>query len=294
MIRLKKPLEEKQKMSFRPGTVSKILWHFTGGPLWCETNQKQLKELKPAINGYNALIAILESKQLRLGQYKEIVKVIVKEKRKYNLNLKKSEIFKNYPVTLTSKPVCCVADIPLQHISYHAHRYGKIAIGFHRSAIIKAGFNPVMYTLEHTELLNKIYEGYSSLDGIDVFSAKCELENLQGEIDTVLSDNDIDESVDSSSIELELDFIESSQGSIEECLSQQLAHIKTFDESEFDTIYCEREWRSTQPFNFSIDDIAIILLPKEQEGHHFYKKFLEEAKLPKEVTVGSWEDLVEH
>ncbi|MBM2886568.1 hypothetical protein JFK97_19435 [Chromobacterium phragmitis] len=281
-------------MSFRPGTVSKILWHFTGGPLWCEATQKQLKELKPAINGYNALLSILDSKQLRLGQYKEIVKVIVKEKRKYNLSLRKTETIKNYPVTLTSQPVCCVADIPLQHISYHANRYGKIAIGFHRSAVIKAGFNPVMYTLENTELLNKIYEGYSKIDGIDVLSAKSELEHLQGEIDSVLADNDIDESIDSSSVELELDCIESCKESIEASYSHQLAYIKTFDESEFDSIYCEREWRSTKPFNFSKDDIAMIILPREQEGYNFYKKFLDEAKLPREVTVGSWEDLVEH
>jgi hypothetical protein len=281
-------------MSFRPGTVSKILWHFTGGPLWCETTQKQLKELKPAINSYNALIAILDSKQLRLGQYKEIVKIIVKEKRVYNLILRESELIKDYPVTLTSKPVCCVADIPLQHIAYHANRYGKIAIGFHRSAVIKAGFNPVMYTLEHTDLLNKIYEGYSKLDGIDVSSTKTEIENLQGKIDSVLADNDINESIDSWSVEWELDFIESSKAAIEASYCQQLAYIKTFDESELGTIYCEREWRSTKPFDFSTDDIAMIILPREQEGHNFYKKFLDEVKLPREVTVGSWEDLVEH
>lgn len=281
-------------MTFRPGTVSKILWNFTGGPLWCDKSQKQLKDLKPAINGYSALLAILNSKQLRLGQYHEIVKVIVKNKRKFNLELKKTEIFENYPVTIKSKPVCCVADIPLQHISYHANRYGKIAIGFHRSSIVKAGFNPVMYSLENTELLNLIYSGYTEIDNVDSWSARENLESLEKEVQELLSDHEINEYIDFSNVESELDGIDSSKELIEENYSNLLAYIKTFDESEFDSIYCEREWRSTSEFNFTAEDIAIIILPKEQEGHKFYSNFLMENKLPREITVACWEDLVEH
>jgi hypothetical protein len=39
-----------------------------------------------------------------------------------------------------------LADIPVAHLSYHAHRYGKAAIGFHRDAAIREGFHPVFYT----------------------------------------------------------------------------------------------------------------------------------------------------
>jgi hypothetical protein len=42
-----------------PGTVSKIVWHFAGGPMWNDTLKKQSAQLKPTTNGYDALISIL-------------------------------------------------------------------------------------------------------------------------------------------------------------------------------------------------------------------------------------------
>ena len=164
-------------MTTRPGTVSKILWHFTGGPMWDDVNNRQLTELKPAAKGYDALKAILKTQQLRVGRYHEVVRVIVPEKRVYDPIRKEVDILKNHPVTVKSKSVCCVADIPLQHIDYHSNRYGKIAIGFQRDSIVKAGFNPVMYTLENTELLNSIYQGYSAIDEVEPFGAKNEVES---------------------------------------------------------------------------------------------------------------------
>ena len=62
-------------MSSSPGTVSKILWHFTGGPKWDEANLCQLKSRKSSRAAYSALVAILTSKELRIGQYKEVIKV---------------------------------------------------------------------------------------------------------------------------------------------------------------------------------------------------------------------------
>ena len=216
-------------MTFRPGTVSKILWHFTGGPQWDTKTNKQLKKLKPAANGYEAVKAIIKSKELRVGNYQEIVKVIVPEKRSYNLKTKKVEILKNHPVTVKSKQVCCVADIPLQHIAYHSNRYGKIAIGFHRDSIIKAGFNPVLYTLEDTSLLNAIYKGQYSLDDVLPFEAESEVEGAQSEIDSILEDNEIDEYVDLSNISSALDYIESGHDNIKESFENLIAYIKTFD-----------------------------------------------------------------
>lgn len=281
-------------MASRPGTVSKILWHFTGGPIWDDATNKQLKELKPAVNGYEALKAILKSQKLRVGRYHEIVKVIVPEKRKFDLETKEIHVLNNHPVTVKSMPVCCVADIPLQHIDYHSNRYGKIAIGFHRDSIVKSGFNPVMYTLEDTALLNSIYQGYSKVDDVHPYSAISETESVQDEIDKIIDDNDLDDSVYTSSVISELEWIESAQEKIDESFQNFLAYIKTFDTTEFDSIYCEREWRSTRNYSFDTDDIAIIVLPKEQEGVRFYERFLEEVKLPKTVTIACWEDLVEH
>lgn len=281
-------------MAYRPGTVSKILWHFTGGPMWDETTNKQLKELKPAIKGYEALKAILKSQELRVGKYHEIVKVIVPEKRRYNIEKKNIETLINHPVTVKSKPVCCVADIPLQHIDYHSNRYGKIAIGFHRESIIKSGFNPVMYTLEDTVLLNSIYQGYLAVDDVNPYNAKSEIESVQNEIDSVIAENNLDTYIDTSSLLSDLEWIEHSHQKIDESFQGFLAYIKTFDTTEFDSIYCEREWRCTNNFSFTVDDIAIIVLPREQEGERFYEQFLDEVSLPRTVTIACWEDLIEH
>jgi hypothetical protein len=44
-----------------------------------------------------------------------------------------------------------------------------------------------------------------------------------------------------------------------ERLETFLAFIKTFDQTEFSTIYCEREWRSIYEFAFVFDEIAMIV-----------------------------------
>ncbi|MEZ8804262.1 abortive infection system antitoxin AbiGi family protein [Vibrio splendidus] len=281
-------------MGFRPGTVSKILWHFTGGPLWDSEENKQLKELKPTSCGYDALTSILESRQLRVGSYKEVVKVIIPIKRKYNPTLGKVEEIKNYEAMVSSSPVCCVADIPLQHIAYHSNRYGKIAIGFHRDSIVNASFNPVMYTLDNTELVNSIYKGYSSLSELETREAIRENDSLQYEINDLVFEHDLPHTPDASSVENELDYIEKARKITTESYERFLAYIKTFQQDEFDSIYCEREWRSTSSYNFDLSDIAIIILPKNAEGRNFYQDFINSTDLPRNITIGCWEDLIEH
>lgn len=278
----------------RPGTVSKILWHFTGGPLWDDKSNKQLTELKPAMSGYNALNSSLESSELRVGNYHEIVKIRVPKKRKYDSKTRSYKVLKDVPVTVKSKPVCCVADIPLQHLAYHAKRYGKIAIGFRREAIIKAGFNPVMYTLENTSLLNSIYTGYDAIDDVDPSGIAYEIGELGTELQSKYDEHDIDEYADVSGPDFEINIVKDAQNKIEDSYSNFLAYVKTFDETEFDSIYCEREWRSINNFNFTLEDIAVIVLPSEQEGFEFYKDFLSSCDLPRTITVAAWEDLIEH
>ncbi len=45
-----------------PGTVSEILWHFTGGPRWNKNLNRQDAELKPPDEAYAALSSILASR----------------------------------------------------------------------------------------------------------------------------------------------------------------------------------------------------------------------------------------
>lgn len=277
-------------MSFRPGTVSKILWHFTGGPLWDSKTNKQLLELKPIQKSYEALCSILESNEIRVGNYAEIVKVIIPFKRIYDI-AKEQHIFKeNYPLTIKSAPVCCMADIPLQHIAYHSNRYGKIAIGFRRDSVLNAGFNPVMYTLENSDLMKSIYKGYEAV--YDLEGNIWNLGNECNELQSNLDECEID--IDTYSVSDEISYLEDTKENVVVAYDNILAFIKTFDQTEFDTIYCEREWRSLENFKFTVDDIAIIILPRDQDGFNFYEDFINSTKLPRSITIAAWEDLIEH
>ena len=43
---------------FSPGSVSKILWHFTGGPKWNDQKKRQAKKQKPAAEAFENLCLI--------------------------------------------------------------------------------------------------------------------------------------------------------------------------------------------------------------------------------------------
>jgi hypothetical protein len=138
-----------------PGTVSRILWHFTGGPVWSSAERRQSTLQKPATAAYNNLLSILRTRELRLGTYKEQVIVAPKPSRAM--------------FSLESVPVCCVADIPVSHLGYHAQRYGKFAIGFHRHSLTKAGFNSVLYCLHQANPVTALWDGMQTIEGADFF-----------------------------------------------------------------------------------------------------------------------------
>ncbi len=61
-------------------------------------------------------------------------------------------------------------------------------------------------------------------------------------------------------ISSELRDIENAVTKAQTSFTEFLAFVKTFNQSEFSTIYCEREWRSTRQFPFGLNDIAMIVL----------------------------------
>ena len=280
-------------MSNSPGTVSKILWHFTGGPIWNSKTNKQGKRLKPAAEGYKALKAILNSKVLKTGDYHEVVKTIIPYKRIFNLKKRDFEIKKNVRATIKSKPVCCVADIPIQHLSYHSNRYGKIAIGFHRNSVVSSGFNPVLYTLENSILSKQIHDGHSQIANFDASWAAMSVDDIQSDIEKILDEHEIDEEVDTNDAISAIEDLESDAALMLSYYENLLAYIKTFDNSEFESIYCEREWRSTNDFMFKAEDVAMIVLPKKGKVNYL-NKFIKYSKLPRTIPIVSWEDLIEH
>jgi hypothetical protein len=286
-------------MKNSPGTVSKILWHFTGGPKWDAENRKQFKELKPSDHAFKALCQIIKTKELITGAYKETVKFVT-ENKIHSLN-EVNPVVKNSVSLFESSPVCCLADIPIQHLTYHSRRYGKMAIGFHRNAVVRGGFNPVLYALEHSFLAKTLREGHHSAIWSNTSTIISVLEKIKN---CKKSDNkDIDLDFDSIPIvlgALRRDYestgylCENDHKSSVSSFENILAYVKTFSLKEFDSIYCEREWRKTSKFTFKEKDIAMIVLPRKQDNRDYYNEFLKTIDLPRAIPVLCWEDLIEH
>lgn len=256
-------------MSKTPGTVSKILWHFTGGPEWDREINKQKKTLKRSQLAFEILNKIIDQRILMTGSFSEVSQSLA-------INRDDDDI-----MTISTRPVCCLADIPIQHLSYHAKRYGKFAIGFHRHNV-GPQFNPVLYNAIGSDL--NIQIGLLHQWGQDEGAFK--LEKLLREMG-LSADPQYREVFDLIE-DIQMNFTVSSS-----LLVDVLTYSKSFNSnSEFGTIYCEREWRSTQDFYFEPSDIAMVVLPRRGG---FYNRFLQEqTELLKFFSVVAWEDLVEH
>ena len=285
-----------------PGTVSKILWHFTGGPLWNEILGKQETEPKPIELSFDILLNILKSKQLRISNYSELIRVLVPEISFWNWEERKIDKKYNVEQTIKSSPVSCLADIPIQHLDFHSKRYGKFAIGFHRSSAIKNNFNPVFYSLLNSPIMSSIYSGFSIINSsTETFHIKSDLNQIEiilggiqnrvNELNTDSKRTYVKDFDFKSEIEEQIDNLENEIEETKKSIANFVAFVKTFNEEEFNSIYCEREWRSTSPFNFTFDDIAMIVLPKE--GGHF-KNLIEQDIIPRHISIIPWEDLIEH
>ena len=71
-----------------------------------------------------------------------------------------------------------MADIPIIHLGYHANRYGKFAIGFHRQAIIDCGFSPVLYQVEQSKTLGMLYGALYTLSDFCYLNVSKVLEKI--------------------------------------------------------------------------------------------------------------------
>jgi len=279
--------------STTPGTVSKILWHFTGGPKRLE-NGFQSEELRDPEIAYKALSAIVTSQRLKMGSVKERFITNVETladahqrvfSRKMGSLLADSMRVdaKEYPFEL--KSAVCVADIPIQHLTYHAERYGQFAIGFHREVLVKHRFNPVLYTLPSSPIAECIT---NAMREVTTFQAS--LNN--GYIEQKDPFEGMPEDFIGRKFPSDIEVIGSHLDALQEQLSSLMLYFKGFSNQEFETIYCEREWRSERDFIFALEDVPMIILPKE--GDYFARFLQEHPGLPRTIPVIPWEDLIEH
>lgn len=284
-----------------PGTVSRILWHFTGGPVWNESERRQGSSPKPAARAYANLRSIIRDCQLRLGEYKEVIRVRFDERRRYNPATKKAEIVRNVTEELTSSPVCCLADVPVIHLSYLAQRYGKLAIGFHRDSVVRHGFNPVFYALDNARSILSIYRGLGQIESIDGEIFRLCGQYTKEAVDDFLSSKGLADKPDDAFLGIipqQADYLDDSLREARASIGDFLGLVKTFSPDEFGSIYCEREWRSLESFTFTHEDIAMIVLPRKVGINAYFQPFCEKAsyvlRLPSTIPVVPWEDLVEH
>jgi hypothetical protein len=274
------------KTKQKPKTNSDILWHFTGGPAWDLKKNCQSKNLKPDRDAYGIALKILISKNLRLGNYHELLKVIVPSYPQFDPISNSVKIRKNHPVELKTSPVCCLAEIPESELFHHAKRYGKMGIGFKRKSILRAGFNPVFYTLHHTDIALKFFSTKRGLENQDVSDVEYEIENALEGIRLDLC-NRCEDKIDLDGNDI-LSVAESKIWEIEDSLKDFehiMSYVKTFDTSEFDTIYAEREWRNLTNFEFEYQDIHSIIFPSAEILQDFKKRHSKKVKLLNSVIL---------
>jgi hypothetical protein len=268
-----------------PGTVSKILWHFPGGPIWNGMDYRPSRKLKPTEDAYTATIGILESKELRLGKAAERLDVTLPTVERIGIGPDKQHIYKEGTRAYLFSPVCCLADIPIMHLSYHEKRYGKIAIGFHRQSVIKAGFSPVFYQLQNSIALTALFQTILCLDFLGGMDPTYDFQEDVGPKESLP-----DEPYDAFNKRMKRDALTHAR----KHAAIAASFIKTFDDTEFDSIYTEREWRSISPFKFEYADVSMVVLPRV-DG--YFERFVAESEsigLRKTVSIVAWEDLVEH
>ena len=275
-----------EKFIKKTGVTSKILWHFTGGPKWNEKFKKQNTKIKPAMDAYKALFKILKTKELKIGSYREIIRS--------NVDIfhftKNQTVFidRNTPKVIESSPVCCVSDIPIQHLDYHSIRYGKFAIGFYRNALLKNNFNPVFYTFDSKPIIGEIMNVLNISQ-----SLYKNLRSVNSYFNQKIKDIDLKEEYNSATF-----MFNSQTRTIQDSLSMILSFVKTIEEIELQTIYSEREWRSIQPFKFNYNDVAMVILPKKISNTNYFDKFIEgdikELQIPRKIPIVTWDDLIEH
>lgn len=243
----------------RTGTVSHILWHFTGG--------SRQGTPKPTDEAVTILKAILASKTLRRGNQKETLSLTIP------LNYAKSGI------TWETDSVVCLADIPIQSLSYHASHYGRVAIGFKRQSAISSGFNPVLYCSDKSSAM------------IKWLNIKKSSELVKNYLSSVDESPTTDFKVEASlTIVKELSSILADSLSDFERLFKNYS-LRAEHSSHIDRILNEREWRLLVDYQFEIEDISMIIVP---ETGGFYADLISnrvELGISDTTVIVPWETL---
>ena len=151
----------------------------------------------------------------------------------------------------------CYCDIPLSNINFHARKYGRFGLSFHRDFLIRRGARPVMYVPTWSDdnlsahgktLLRDIqgtYRGFQQFLRKPLSERRARTRVLGREPDHA------DGVVDALDTLLALQF-----------LSFLKAYNAELPEDHIDYYYSEREWRITNYLSFVPSDVARIVIAK--------------------------------
>jgi len=237
---------------------SNIYWHFTGSPKgidWCKVGcpadiTKQGPILDPAA-AKDTLKLILKTQKL-LGHCTER---IVDD--------------------LETAKFCCVTDIPLKDLPSHSPYYGKVAIGFKAHAVHKS-FLPVMYIPKESmpviELLVPNRKLTEMAFGFLSYQGSFQEQQANKLMSQAVLNKEVVQKPDS----------EAMKGFL-----MNFVKITDFDTSPENTFYREREWRNIGDFNFTVEDVAAIVVPESliagTQAH------LVEMGYPQSISIVAWE-----
>jgi hypothetical protein len=113
-------------------------------------------------------------------------------------------------------------------LGYHSRRYGRFALGFHREAVVKAGFNPVFYTLQDAPTICSIYSGFAALNKANVDAIRAAADDAELEMTSIEKDDDtLAASSNLFEIQSEAILLEKRISTARKSLSDFVAFVKT-------------------------------------------------------------------
>lgn len=215
---------------------SKIFWHFTGSPknidwknISCPNDIENFGTPKSDAESIEILKNIIDSQELKANATEKILG------------------------DLQTNKFCCVTDIPMNFLHIHKKYYGNVAIGFSSNNIYQ-NFNPVLYFKK-----DNFFEKF--LEFVKCTPIKIKLEELGiSENDAVNNYFELNED-GTYSIPSEEPLIDISK----EGVRYLVDHIKftKFSDTPGESFYQEKEWRCIANFHFDINDIEVLIVPKE-------------------------------
>ena len=142
-----------------------------------------------------------------------------------------------------------------------------------------------------------IYDGFSQLKFVNTDDIKWAASDIESDVSNS-DDECLDVGNQLAEIEYLADDIERYVDGAKNGFEQMLAFIKTFNQDEFASVYCEREWRSLRSYRFQPDEIAMVVVPRQIRNRKFFDRFIardaKNIKLPRSIPIVPWEDLVEN